>query len=366
MERETKRKRDIDPSYGCEMVMEAIRDTNGGKGWVPEFGEPTVVHSKATNVLEIERMVAIEMNPRYCGLLLPVLSLELPLPGEMTHAKRVRKVDGGRLVQVLIEPILEDDDSAELIVSKKALKVLLKVSESIENDWYSLRSVEVPRNGPTDGTVCAAWTRDYWPVSIRAPDKMGKKEGQEMDPDEIMVMKHHMRTVLKLSEASKNKGNCFNACIIVNPCTNTIVGSGVDTSRHHPLKHPIMNAVQEVAAWQVSTWYHDLMQDCQDGQLKSFLKSFTNIETALDSGDRAGHCDLPPYLCTGYDCYVLQEPCAMCAMALVHSRLRRIVFCDRDEERGMLGGSGVRLHSLKSLNHHFVVYHLPLTDRVRI
>ena len=25
-----------------------------------------------------------------------------------------------------------------------------------------------------------------------------------------------------------------------------------------------------------------------------------------------------PYLCTGYECYVLREPCTMCAMALVH------------------------------------------------
>jgi tRNA(Arg) A34 adenosine deaminase TadA len=62
-----------------------------------------------------------------------------------------------------------------------------------------------------------------------------------------------------------------------------------------------------------------------------------------------------PYLCTGFDCYVAAEPCAMCAMALVHSRVRRVVFCEADPDRGALGGR-FRLHGCRSLNHHYKVY----------
>ena len=62
-----------------------------------------------------------------------------------------------------------------------------------------------------------------------------------------------------------------------------------------------------------------------------------------------------PYLCTGFDCYVVAEPCAMCAMALVHSRVRRVVFCEPDQARGALGGR-FRLHGCRSLNHHYQVY----------
>ena len=69
-----------------------------------------------------------------------------------------------------------------------------------------------------------------------------------------------------------------------------------------------------------------------------------------------------PYLCTGYDCYVLHEPCWMCAMALVHSRLRRVVFSIPDSKHGGLGGSGHRLHAQRSLNHHYSVFHLPILD----
>lgn len=75
---------------------------------------------------------------------------------------------------------------------------------------------------------------------------------------------------------------------------------------------------------------------------------------AADPGPR-------PYLCTGYDCYVLREPCTMCAMALVHSRLRRVVFCCADRRYGALGGA-FRLHAQRSLNHHYQVYRLPLAE----
>lgn len=50
----------------------------------------------------------------------------------------------------------------------------------------------------------------------------------------------------------------------------------------------------------------------------------------------------------------LQEPCAMCAMALVHSRVRRVVYSVRDPSGGALGGR-LRLHRYRSLNHHYQV-----------
>ena len=67
-----------------------------------------------------------------------------------------------------------------------------------------------------------------------------------------------------------------------------------------------------------------------------------------------------PYLCTGFDCYLVREPCVMCAMALVHSRVRRVVYAEADPEWGALGGS-LRLHGQRSLNHHYTVYHMPRT-----
>jgi len=64
-----------------------------------------------------------------------------------------------------------------------------------------------------------------------------------------------------------------------------------------------------------------------------------------------------PYLCTGYDCFLAREACMLCGMALVHSRLQRVVYCQQDLQQGVLGGK-VRLHA-HSLNHRYLVYHMP-------
>ncbi|POM73124.1 Hypothetical protein PHPALM_10058 [Phytophthora palmivora] len=67
------------------------------------------------------------------------------------------------------------------------------------------------------------------------------------------------------------------------------------------------------------------------------------------------------YLCTGYDVYLDREPCAMCAMALVHSRARRVVFDRANPDDGVLMSS-FKLHTIKSLNHHYRVFQLSLTS----
>jgi len=46
-------------------------------------------------------------------------------------------------------------------------------------------------------------------------------------------------------------------------------------------------------------------------------------------------------------------------MALVHSRIRRVIFCERNYEDGGLGGGGVEtsIHSLPSTNHRYRAFH---------
>jgi tRNA(adenine34) deaminase len=56
----------------------------------------------------------------------------------------------------------------------------------------------------------------------------------------------------------------------------------------------------------------------------------------------------------GATIYVTLEPCAMCAMALMHARFKRVVFAARDPKTGV-AGSVIDLFGQAQLNHHTAV-----------
>lgn len=60
---------------------------------------------------------------------------------------------------------------------------------------------------------------------------------------------------------------------------------------------------------------------------------------------------LENYRLVGTTLYVTLEPCAMCAMALVHARVSRVVFATEDPRTGA-GGSVLNILKHQSFNHH--------------
>jgi len=78
----------------------------------------------------------------------------------------------------------------------------------------------------------------------------------------------------------------------------------------------------------------------KDATAHAEMLAITQAEAA--GGDwRLNECDL----------YVTKDPCAMCAGALVHVRMRRVIFGCADERGGAAGGL-INLLQMPSLNHH--------------
>lgn len=59
--------------------------------------------------------------------------------------------------------------------------------------------------------------------------------------------------------------------------------------------------------------------------------------------------------------YVTLEPCAMCAMAMMHARLKRVVFAAPDPKTGV-AGSVLDLFGQRQLNHHTALHGGVLAD----
>ena len=77
----------------------------------------------------------------------------------------------------------------------------------------------------------------------------------------------------------------------------------------------------------------------KDATAHAEMLAITEAEAAV--GDwRLNDCDL----------YVTKEPCAMCAGALVHVRMRRVIFGCADERNGA-GGGTINLLQMPGLNH---------------
>lgn len=84
---------------------------------------------------------------------------------------------------------------------------------------------------------------------------------------------------------------------------------------------------------------HNQVELLKDATAHAEMIAITQAEAAMENC-RLAECDL----------YVTKEPCPMCAGALVHVRMRRVIFGCPDE-RGGAGGGAMNLLQAPTLNH---------------
>lgn len=113
------------------------------------------------------------------------------------------------------------------------------------------------------------------------------------------------------------------------PPTPLLRASATDTraSACHPLKHAALNCIREIATLRTQP-------------------PFSEMQPTRNGAD---------YLLTSLTLFITHEPCVMCCMALLHSRVREVFYIiPRKGAGGFESAFGV--HGRKDLNHRFEVW----------
>lgn len=152
--------------------------------------------------------------------------------------------------------------------------------------------------------------------------------------------------------------------------------SHVDPNSWHPLHHAAIVAIENSAARDRLFFplAHQSAESAQEecnasSPIGSPLKRQKITMDATDEYKTNGHCggfqcdSTRPYLCTGYDIYFVWEPCVMCAMAIVHQRVKRVFYAFPNPNNGALG-SVHRLQGERSLNHHYAVFRVVMPEDI--
>ncbi|SCN58876.1 cytidine deaminase, putative [Plasmodium chabaudi chabaudi] len=285
-------------------------------------------------------------------------------------------------------------DHVEILIglSKDLPENLLNELKKVNNgEDIKIKKINVSKYEPLNKKQYSEWS-SYWPTYYRRPT----------DESSNILTKQQIENHIKFLNISINIGNKFGTCQsgCVLTFNDKIIACSGDNIKNHPLHHSVMLAIEEVAFNLRNIWRfkkNKKMKNCEnaasnlnDNQFSSH-KNDNHLDNSLDkkndhqNADNSELCAInidrdekeegrnsknddtlencisnsvissDQYLCTNYYAYLTHEPCFMCAMAMVHSRVKCVIFDKVNKKNGALFSKG-KLHCLKSLNHHFKVY----------
>ncbi|XP_010065326.2 tRNA-specific adenosine deaminase TAD3 isoform X1 [Eucalyptus grandis] len=348
-------------------------------------------------------------QPKLTNTIIRRLSQIAPLE-DLHHVKRVKKkcIEGGQIQLSVILCLAPENgdfdgipcDVKDVINSYQLSPFVAKVCKyaaSSKEEWVE---------------QCKLWPTSYHPPTYNISGITGFSE--EDSQSVVSFMKYAL-------ELAKSHGNVVvNAAAIVDPLSNQVIArardevcswqtpkteasaecgssggprqvetsisclhpqwwvneqTGRSSSFCHPLRHAAIVAIESSAARDRRLFpdvrYKDesTIEECVLSPANSQAKRQKTDANDVDNDDKNdtayGNGDLSsrPYLCTGNDIYLVWEPCTMCAMALVHQRIRRVFYACPNPSAGALG-SVHRLQGEKSLNHHYAVFRVVVPQDV--
>ena len=323
MEENPKKKLKLDSS--CEELE--LQDVKSKMSAVTAI--KTILSEDYTREIELTRVhVADILDKKMTSVLVKTLTNTCPL-SSLQHLKRVKAGrDKSKHLQIVLCSVDDEAFCLDTFCSMAQIP-----NESIAN----IRTVEVPKHAPKTRKQYETATQ-IWPVSFHEDKYISKLvAGTLFSTEDRSEISNYLQAAFTMAKLGKNKGNHSVGCVVVDPSQNVIIAKSHDLSSINKLQTSVMVAIDLVARSQGGGVYENIDSDMYFKDCSEEIK------------DKTG-----PYLCTGYDLYMTHEPGVMDAMALVHSRIRRVFYIWQCSEGAL--GSLYKLHVTQGLNHHYEVF----------
>ena len=276
---------------------------------ITEQKQPRIPFDPSKHVVS---MLCIQVRAPEVKKLLKELKRSLEFPSDLSHIKRIRRVDlkqskgkieskGSQILEVLLCKQYVDDSVGEASYFKRTTdstksaptetQLPSSVQETLEEvGASSVYIVKVPSQKPQSRIEFESG-RLVWPMTYH----------QGPDLDDVEVQSHefvsratnYMKHVLKLKAMAQEKGlgsaDADQAAIFVDPAMNAIVAQSFFNNEPypyrylgHPLDNPVMRCIRQVAFRDVSS------KELRNQYVEKFLKKDHrgNAEENLSGGKK--------------------------------------------------------------------------------
>ena len=228
-----------------------------------------------------------------------------------------------------------------------------------------LSTILIPVTAPSSEEQARQWSQKYWPTIYKKHNPFGPQHNiiEEAYRGICGGVGFHMDLAARVGQASLDAGLGENiGAIIVDRSESkqpkVIVAAGdarwqrqsltERTGAGNVMAHPVMRAIGMIARKRREC--SNSSQNCSDLAFEDHFAEvpLTDTEKSIYS---QSSIDPNGYLCLNLEMYVTHEPCIMCSMAMLHSRLGRVVFGIRMISTGGLVAEEVSLGEVQGLGY---------------
>ncbi|KAJ7147514.1 hypothetical protein C8R43DRAFT_1088552 [Mycena crocata] len=280
--------------------------------------KPPPEEETADTIQTVQAWAVDVLKPQSIGPMLKWLRRSELDADELGHLKRVRKRDNKSTFLLTVAPV-PPSLPQDLSISDPFL-VTVPASVALTPTSLNLKSL-------------------LWPT-IYAPRRKGEVE--DWSQGKARWAWEAMHVVVQEALQWQNKGEVWFLVaepfplLILSPASHRRTVEGASTpsifmahdtrqTAAHPLRHAVMNVIRQI----------------------SDQRARSGVEPADDSQRNGSN-----YLLTSSVLFTTHEPCIMCSMALLHSRVKEVVYLIPMEKTGGCGGA-ICLPTLPGVNHRF-------------